>query len=30
VGLESDVRSWFDVKVPRPTVPKDKIARALR
>ena len=29
IGLESDVRSWFGVKVPRPTVAKDKIARAL-
>lgn len=29
IGLDSDVRSWFSVKVPRPTVPRDKIARAL-
>jgi len=29
VGLEADVRSWFDVKVPRPTVPRAKIAKAL-
>ncbi len=29
VGLESDVRSWFDVKVPRPTVPRHQIAKAL-
>ncbi len=29
VGLESDVRSWFDVKVPRPTVPRNRIAKAL-
>ncbi|MDO9234645.1 MAG: B12-binding domain-containing radical SAM protein [Aquabacterium sp.] len=29
VGLDADVRSWFNVKVPRPTVAKDKIARAL-
>jgi radical SAM superfamily enzyme YgiQ (UPF0313 family) len=29
IGLESDVRSWFGVRVPRPTVAKDKIARAL-
>jgi len=29
IGLDSDVRSWFNVKVPRPTVPRDKIARAL-
>jgi len=29
VGLESDVRSWFNVRVPRPTVPKHCIAKAL-
>ena len=29
VGLEADVRSWFDVKVPRPTVARGKIAKAL-
>jgi len=29
VGLEADVRSWFDGKVPRTTVPKQFIARAL-
>ncbi|KGM39594.1 radical SAM protein [Aquabacterium sp. NJ1] len=29
VGLESDVRSWFDVKVPRPTVPRNRITKAL-
>ena len=29
VGLESDVRSWFNVSVPRPTVPKHCIAKAL-
>ncbi|MGE5451169.1 MAG: B12-binding domain-containing radical SAM protein [Acidobacteriota bacterium] len=29
VGLESDVRSWFNVRVPRPTVPKQRIAQAL-
>ncbi|WP_198320865.1 B12-binding domain-containing radical SAM protein [Azohydromonas aeria] len=27
--LEADVRSWFDVRVPRPTVPKGFIQRAL-
>lgn len=29
VGLEADVRSWFDFKVPRTTVPRRRIARAL-
>jgi hypothetical protein len=29
IGLDQDVRRWFDVKVPRSTVPRDKIARAL-
>lgn len=29
VGLEADVRSWFDQRVPRPTVPKQFIARSL-
>lgn len=29
VGLDADVRSWFNVKVPRPTVAKGKIAKAL-
>jgi hypothetical protein len=28
VCLEDDVRSWFDTKVPRSTVPRDFIARA--
>ena len=28
VGLEADVRSWFDVRVPRTTVKRDFIARA--
>ncbi len=27
--LEQDVRAWFDVRVPRPTVPKQFIERAL-
>jgi hypothetical protein len=27
--LEQDVRAWFDVRVPRSTVPKHFIARAL-
>ena len=29
IGLDQDVRSWFDMKVPRPRVPKNFIARAL-
>lgn len=29
IGLEQDVRRWFDVPVPRPTVPRGRIARAL-
>jgi radical SAM superfamily enzyme YgiQ (UPF0313 family) len=29
IGLDSDVRSWFNVRVPRPTVQKTTIARAL-
>ena len=29
IGLDSDVRSWFDVRVPKPTVPRQKIAKAL-
>lgn len=29
IGLEHDVRSWFSRKVPRPTVRRDVIARAL-
>jgi hypothetical protein len=27
--LEQDVRAWFDVRVPRPTVPRHFIERAL-
>jgi radical SAM superfamily enzyme YgiQ (UPF0313 family) len=30
VGLDADVRSWFDVRVPRTTVKRDFIARAIR
>ncbi len=30
IGLEADVRSWFDVRVPKTTVGKNSIARALR
>ncbi len=29
IGVEEDVRSWFNVRVPRTTVPKNRIARAL-
>lgn len=29
-GLEEDVRSWFPFKVPKPTVPRNKIEKALR
>jgi hypothetical protein len=29
IGLEEDVRSWFSGRVPRSTVPKHRIARAL-
>jgi radical SAM superfamily enzyme YgiQ (UPF0313 family) len=28
-GLDEDVRAWFDVRVPRPTVPEDFVTRAL-
>ena len=30
IGLDADVRTWFEDKVPRPRVPKHFIARALR
>ena len=30
VGLDADVRGWFDVPVPRPKLKRDFIARALR
>jgi len=30
LGLEADVRSWFEREVPSPTVPPDLIARALQ
>ena len=30
IGLDQDVRRWFDVRVPRPKVPRDFIAQALR
>uniref|UniRef100_Q47EY0 Radical SAM n=1 Tax=Dechloromonas aromatica (strain RCB) TaxID=159087 RepID=Q47EY0_DECAR len=29
IGLDSDVRSWFSEKVPRPTVARHKISKAL-
>ncbi|MDN3919037.1 B12-binding domain-containing radical SAM protein [Roseateles violae] len=29
IGLEEDVRSWFSVKVPKPSVHRHRIARAL-
>jgi hypothetical protein len=29
IGLEEDVRAWFGGRVPRPTVPRQAIARAL-
>jgi hypothetical protein len=29
IGLESDVRSWFKVKVPKPTVARHRIEQAL-
>lgn len=29
IGVEEDVRSWFPFKVPKPTVPRHKIAKAL-
>ena len=29
IGLEQDVRSWFAMKVPKTTVPRQRIARAL-
>jgi hypothetical protein len=30
IGLEEDVRGWFDVRVPRSSVPRHRIARALQ
>jgi hypothetical protein len=30
IGLDDDVRRWFDVRVPKPKVAKDRIARALQ
>ncbi len=30
IGLDADVRSWFDRRMPKPTVPRHSIARALK
>jgi hypothetical protein len=30
IGLEQDVRSWFAGRVPKTTVPRNFISRALR
>jgi hypothetical protein len=30
IGLDEDVRAWFPVRVPRPTVARQRIARALQ
>jgi radical SAM superfamily enzyme YgiQ (UPF0313 family) len=30
IGLDADVRSWFDVRVPKPTVGRHRIAKALQ
>jgi radical SAM superfamily enzyme YgiQ (UPF0313 family) len=30
IGLEEDVRAWFDFKVPRATIPHDLIQKAIR
>ncbi len=30
IGLDEDVRAWFDTRVPKPTVGKHRIARALQ
>jgi hypothetical protein len=29
IGVDSDVRSWFDMRVPKPTVKRNRIAQAL-
>jgi hypothetical protein len=29
VGLDTDIRSWFDVRVPKSRVPRQFIAQAL-
>jgi radical SAM superfamily enzyme YgiQ (UPF0313 family) len=30
IGLDADVRTWFDRRMPKPTVPRHRIARALQ
>ncbi len=30
IGLDADVRSWFETRMPKPTVPRHRIARALK
>ena len=30
IGLDADVRSWFDVRMPKPTVGRHRIAKALQ
>jgi len=30
IGLDADVRSWFEHRVPRTTVPRHRIRRALQ
>ncbi|MDE2390440.1 MAG: hypothetical protein KGL65_02410 [Rhodospirillales bacterium] len=30
IGIEQDVRDWFEFKVPKARVPRHKIARALQ
>ena len=30
IGLDADVRSWFDIRMPKPTVHRHRIARALQ
>ena len=30
IGLDQDVRRWFDIRVPKPKVARDRIARALQ
>lgn len=30
IGLDADVRSWFDMRMPKPTVHRHRIARALQ
>jgi hypothetical protein len=29
IGQDTDVRQWFDLKVPKPTIKRDVIAKAL-